>query len=246
VSTDPLAHQRAVQLELLRPREIRAALDQNATVYLPLGTIEWHSHHLPVGLDGLTAHGVCVRAAVDHGGLVYPALYFGTGGGHGAYPWTVMVDVEVLGSLIRAALRRLADFGVKRVVVFSGHFAEEQLALIAETARWWATQGSEMTVIARGINMVDGLAIAPDHAGMFETTMLYALHPDRVDLDELEPLLDDPPAIDDPPATDDWDDVRHDPAHPLWGVFGPDPRRFDPAAAESLLAETALWLATRT
>ncbi len=237
MNTDPLADQRAVQLELLRPREIRAALDRNSTVYLPLGTIEWHSHHLPVGLDGLTAHGVCVRAALDHGGLVYPALFFGTGGGHGIYPWTVMVDADVLRSLIQAALRRLADFGVRRVVVFSGHFADEQLTLIAEIAKWWAAQGSAMTVIARGINMAAGLAIAPDHAGVFETTMLYALHPDRVDIDDLEPLREAGS------LNDDFDDARHNPAHPLWGVFGPDPRRFDPMAAEELLATTARWLA---
>ena len=137
-------------------------------------------------------------------------------------PWSgLMVDAEVLDLLIRAAPQRLAQFGVRRTVVFSGHFADEQLALIAEIARCWATQGSEMTVIARGINMFDGLAIPPDHARVFETTMLYALHPDRVDLDELESLEADPLATDGGDAVDDRDDVRHDPAHRCGACSGP-------------------------
>jgi creatinine amidohydrolase len=63
-----------VRLELLLPHEIRARLNDRAVVYLPLGTIEWHCEHLPVGLDALTAHGVCLGAATQDGGLVYPAL----------------------------------------------------------------------------------------------------------------------------------------------------------------------------
>jgi creatinine amidohydrolase len=231
------ANQR-VRLELLRPAEIERALAENSTVYLPLGTIEWHSHHLPVGLDGLTAHGVCLRAAAMHGGLVYPPLYFGTGGGHGDYPWTVMMpDATELATLIDHALARLSSFGVRRAVLFSGHFADEQLAMIADIAERWNGTHTAMTVMARGINMAEGLAIAPDHAGVFETTMLSSLWPDRVDVSQL-------PAVTDAPIqTDDFEHTRHSPTHPLWGVFGPDPRQFDPALGNELLTATANWLA---
>lgn len=227
-----------VRLELLRPHEIEDALTRNPTVYLPLGTLEWHSAHLPIGLDGLTAHGVCLRAAVDHGGLVYPPLYFGTGGGHSEYPWTVMMPeaVEIRG-LLDVALNRLSSFGVRCAVLFSGHFAPTQLEMIDDAAAQWNARASAMTVVARGINMVEGAGIAPDHAGVFETTMLSALWPDRIDLRRLPPLDSSHP------ATDDSDDSRHDPANPLWGVFGPDPRDFDPALGSDLLATTADWLA---
>jgi creatinine amidohydrolase len=231
-------HSGRVQIELLRPDEIETALRGNSTVYLPLGSIEWHSAHLPVGLDGLTAHGVCVRAAAASGGLVYPALYFGTGGGHGNYPWTVMMpEADQIRSLLEHALARLADFGVRRAVLFSGHFADDQLQMIADLAAWWNATGGEMTVVARGVNMVEGVAIRPDHAGVFETTMLYALWPDRVDLSRL------PPVDSGQLLTDDFDEARHDPAHPLWGVFGPDPRRFDAQLAPALLGRAAEWLA---
>lgn len=83
------------QIELLRPHQIQEALAQRSLIYLPLGTIEWHCHHLPVGLDALTAHGLCLRAADRTVGLVWPALYYGTGGDHGGFPWTVMMPAAM-------------------------------------------------------------------------------------------------------------------------------------------------------
>lgn len=228
---------RDVRLELLRPREIDAALHQRSLVYVPLGTVEWHCHHLPVGLDALNAHGVCVAAAERSGGVVYPTLYFGTGGDHGEYPWTVMLPTaDHLVAIIEFALHRLDALGVQRVVLFSGHFADEQLAMIADIAARWNDSGRASKVLATSINRAEGLPIAPDHAGVFETTMLSALHPDCVDLDELEPLGHGP-------LDDDWDPARHDPSHPLWGVIGADPRTYDPSLAADVLDRTAGWLA---
>jgi len=120
-----------VQVELLLPYEIDAALAARPVVYVPLGSIEHHSHHLPVGLDGLNAHGVCTHAATRSGGLVLPTLFLGVGGGHTAYPWTIMAATAApLEQLLEQTLRRLADFGVRLAVMFSGHFADEQLALV--------------------------------------------------------------------------------------------------------------------
>lgn len=69
-----------VQVELMLPHQVEAAIAARSVVYLPLGSIEYHSHHLPLGLDGLTAHGICTRAAAASGGVVLPTLWFGTGG----------------------------------------------------------------------------------------------------------------------------------------------------------------------
>jgi creatinine amidohydrolase len=80
--------------------------------------------------------------------------------------------------------------------------------------------------------------VAPDHAGIFETSLLSALWPDRVQVDQL-PSLEDAPAND--PGGDDRGEHRHSPSHPLHGVFGPDPRRFDPTRATDLLEDVVDW-----
>ena len=227
-----------VRAELMLPWQLRAAMAARPVIYLPLGTIEWHCEHLPVGLDALTAHGLCIGAARQDGGVVSPPLYYGTGGGHGAYPWTIMMpsEREIAAQLIRT-FERLEDFGCQLAVLFSGHFADTQLAMIDHLAAEWNAKRRPLTVFATAVNRIEGLDIPPDHAGVFETTLLYALHPELVQLGRLPSLADAPLA-----DSDVWEEGRHDPKHPIWGVVGPDPRRFDPEAAAPLLKASVEWL----
>ena len=227
-----------VQVELLLPHEIDDALAKRSVVYIPLGSIEYHSRHLPVGLDGLNAHGVCIRAAARTGGIVLPALYYGVGGGHTSYPWTIMAKSgSAISDLLKETLRRLASFEVKVAVLFTGHFSDEQLALIDELADRWNASGSGLKALALSVNRTD-VRTAPDHAGVFETTLLSSMWPDRVQLDRLPSLSEVPAEPSDPIAGHDH---RHDPAHPLWGVMGPDPRAYDPDHANALLADIVSW-----
>jgi creatinine amidohydrolase len=80
-------------------------------------------------------------------------------------------------------------------------------------------------------------ALSPDHAGVFETTVLSKFFKETIDLGEL-PSLSDSPAID--PDGDPYGLHRHDPKHVLWGVFGPDPRKYDSAAADALVGKLTL------
>jgi creatinine amidohydrolase len=233
-----------VQVELLLPHEIDAALDVRPVVYVPLGSIEYHSHHLPVGLDGLNAHGVCTHAARGSGGVVLPTLYVGVGGGHTDYPWTIMAaSAAPLEELLEQSLRRLAEFGVRLAVLFTGHFADEQLALIDDVAARWNGEGGNaddrgrMRVLPLSVSRSE-TRLVPDHAGVFETTLLSALWPDRVQLDQipLGPALPSP----EPTGATGWTH-RHDPTHPLWGVMGPDPRGYRPEDAQALLDQVVGW-----
>jgi creatinine amidohydrolase len=228
----------SVQAELLLPHEVAEALAERSVVYLPLGSIEFHAAHLPIGLDGLTAHGVCLRAAARGGGIVLPTLFHGVGGGHADYPWTIMAaSPQPIRALLEQSLRRLGDFGVRTVVLFSGHFADEQLALIDEVAADWNVAHPGPQVLPLAVNRAQA-RLAPDHAGVFETSLLAALWPERVQLQRL-PGLAEAPSVD--PGGDVQGPQRHDPEHPLYGVFGPDPRRFDPDRAADLLAEVVSW-----
>ena len=230
-----------VRIELLVPSEIEAALGERSVVYVPLGTYEWHGQHLPIGLDALTAHGVCCAAAERDGGLVCPPLYYGTGGGHGDYPWTIMVESEAIVPLLRTTLARLATFGVRTVVLMSGHFAGEQIEMIQSLAAEAQAEGAGMRVEALAVSMAQ-LELAPDHAALFETTLLGALWPDRVKL-ELLPPLGTTPSID--PGGNQMGPQRHDKTHPLYGIFGPDPRRYDPGQAAGLLEAMVDWVVGR-
>jgi len=223
---------RNVQMELMRPGQVRDALAAKSVVFIPIGALEFHQEHLPLGLDTLNAHGLTCLTASRFGGIVVPPLYYGTGGSHKNYPWTIMMDGEVeIRAQLEKTLSRLEEFGVDLAVIFTGHFAPEQLEMISSIASKWGQSGKRMKVIDLAINMPLELAPSPDHAGVFETTVLSRFEPETIDISKL-PSIAEAPAVD--PNDDPYGIHRHDPSHVLWGVFGPDPRNFDPTKADSL------------
>jgi creatinine amidohydrolase len=228
----------SVQYEMMLPWQLREAVAKRPVAYIPLGTYEWHCEHLPVGLDALTSHGLCLRAANADGGVVLPALHYGTGGGHGAYPWTVMMPKPTeIAAQLSFTIAKLKSFCFKLIVLFSGHFPDEQLNMIDELAAQHTDASTK--IFATAVNRIGGLAFKPDHAGIFETTLLSAMWPNLVQLDRL-PYQNDTPL---PKGDSDFGNIRHDPNHPIWGVFGPDPRNFDTSQAQPLLDASVNWLA---
>lgn len=217
------------QIERLRPHQIEEALAERSMIYLPLGTIEWHCHHLPVGLDALTAHGLCLRAAEKSGGLVWPTLYYGTGGDHGQFPWTiVMPDAGEIEALLKFTLKRLAQLDVQQVILFSGHFADTQLEMIDRIVANWNLEQTSPVVRALAVNRAPIANFPPDHAGLFETELLEAIEPGLSDIARLGS------------SPDDQD--RFDPSSPLWGIVGTDPRLRAPISGDKLALELVKWL----
>jgi creatinine amidohydrolase len=185
----------------------------------------------------LTGRRRCEVIGLTAGGIVYPPLYYGTGGGHGGYPWTITMETGAeMRALLDRSLTRLEAFGVRLAVLFTGHFPDEQIEVVEAAARDCNARGGPLSAMALSLNRVQGAAIGPDHAGIFETTLLHALLPDRVAIDRLPPRASDQ-APDDP-----WGAARQEPGHPLWGVVGPDPRDFDPAAGPALLGACVDWV----
>ena len=67
----------SVRYERLRPAEIVARREACPVAWVPVGTIEWHGEHNPVGLDTLKMHALLEMCAREIGGLVFPPLYYG-------------------------------------------------------------------------------------------------------------------------------------------------------------------------
>ena len=142
---------RTVQLEWLRPGEIRAEQQQISLVYLPVSPLEWHSYHMPMGTDALIAQAVAKRAAAITGGIVAPTLFAGTerndarqmltnlGVPHQPDDYIIGMDFpantvpsmylheEVFAVIVREQLRLLAKMGFRMIVIVNGHGSHGQL-----------------------------------------------------------------------------------------------------------------------
>jgi creatinine amidohydrolase len=192
ISTEE-AGEHEVRLEYMRPRQIDAIQKQCATVFQPLGTIEWHGLHSVVGVDALKAHALCVRAARKGGGLVCPPLYGGVGGLK--QPHTFVMDEEdnIFANLTRPWIeqlcREMARDGFKAIIMLTGHYGAAQQIVVRETA---VRMSRSLSIPVLGIpEYWLGLDVGytGDHAAWGETSLMMHLYPGSVNLSE----LGDPP-----------------------------------------------------
>ena len=91
--------------EELKPAEMEALVSATPLAYLPSGTLEWHSAHLPFGLDALKAYELCKRAAAQSGGVVVPPTYWAIGGM--PHPWTMRLEMDLVERLFTAIYEQL-------------------------------------------------------------------------------------------------------------------------------------------
>ncbi len=180
---------REVRLEFLRPREIDQAQAACATIFQPLGTIEWHGVHNVVGVDAVKAHALCVRAAQEGGGVVAPAVYGGVGGL--SEPHTFIMDPEndVFSKLLRPWLEQLchemARNGYRAIIILTGHYGAAQQIVVRETA---ARMSRALGIPVLGTPeywLALDVGYLGDHAAWGETSLMMHLFPETVDLSRL-------------------------------------------------------------
>ena len=93
-----------------------------AACLLPVGSLEQHGEHLPVGTDSLLVETVCLRAAelARRDAVVAPTVWTGLSPHHVRLGVTVTLEPELLLELTRSIVRCLRPwFG--EVVIVNGH-----------------------------------------------------------------------------------------------------------------------------
>lgn len=192
------------RLERLRPRQFVALRDETPLMYLPVGTVEWHERHMPLGTDGFTAHDFSVRAAERTGGIVYPALYWGldeygtSGSGVIRSGMDTGADLSLPGSIYRIghetyerllmeAVAEIFRAGFKLVALITGHGARGQEHTIRKVALRFNEAAGYRCVLAHSSWTfgADAVPWGGGHAGALETALAMGLYPELVDVTEL-------------------------------------------------------------
>ncbi len=197
-----------VLYEELTPTEFRERIAKAPVAYLPLGTIEWHGEHLPLGSDGLQSKGFFEMLAREAGGIVYPMLFLGPdrmqvidekeyyGMDYSVreedselfYPVQQLdgssywIAEEEFGVIMEASLKQISRAGFK-VLVAHGHGPSTNF-LREHTGEWEERYGLKI-LNCWGYLDDEGMGIMVDHAAMNETSLVMALRPDLVHMDYL-------------------------------------------------------------
>ncbi len=236
------------RFEELRPDQLQRIVDRDPVAYWPLGLIEHHGWHLPVGFDGLKAQRLCRRLAERTGGVLLPVMWWGGEGGHGAFKWTLYQPAEAARAVLETTVLRLIDFEFRCIVLVAGHYPwrgpmDRVLPRVAEGhPEVLLIFGTEMDVAAPQ-------AVLPgDHAARWETAYGLVLLPELVNMDALTSGRDEGSAW--PQSGPPAGEARHprvqfDAADPLFAQAGEDARSADAAQAAAMLDGLVEHVASR-
>jgi creatinine amidohydrolase len=183
-----------------------------APVFLPVGALEQHGPHLPLGTDALLASAMALGAAAQTDGIVAPALAYGyksqpkCGGGQ-HFVGTTSLDAATLIGQVRDTVREFARHGVERLVLVNGHYENQWFLIEGVDLAMRECRGSSLTVMRleywdfcteQTLAQVfpggfPGFAL--EHAAVIETSMMLHLHPELVRLERIpdEPAAQFPP-----------------------------------------------------
>jgi creatinine amidohydrolase len=218
-TTENVAPAAKVRYDELLPHEFRKRLAERPIAYLPLGTLEWHGEHLPLGSDAMQSEGLMLECARRFGGIVMPPIYLGPDRAKPAEAGQMLIGMDYAESttpprqldgscywvpagfhllMVDAILAQLKRAGF-RAVFADGH-GPSRSSWVDNLSERQARFGLKLFGVTREI--ARQWKSQMDHAARNETSLMMHYRPDLVDLSQL-------------PST-----------RPTWplGVAGEDPR----------------------
>jgi len=181
-------------MENMTVKQIREYLQRKQSIIIPLGVIEQHGYHLPLKTDALIAAGVARQIGKQADILVAPVIYTSFSGG--GLPGTINISPAVMSQVVGDTLVSLVSQGFRNIYLFLCHGGSEnaraldnavalllrmnpafQQVMIALIPEWkCCTSGQSWSV---------AFAEGDWHAGWIETSMVMALAPELVRMQDL-------------------------------------------------------------
>jgi creatinine amidohydrolase len=177
-----------VRLEHNTAGEVEAYLETDDRILLPVGSVEQHGDHLPLGTDSFVARELALSAAEELDVLVASQLWYGWSPHHMARGGTVSVDSDVLGDLAFEVVESLSEHGFRNVVFVNGHRVVNVPWLQIAAERCQRDLNVTVEIFDPAYmqkEVVDDLDVGTiGHGDPLETSHLMYLMPEAVDLDE--------------------------------------------------------------
>ena len=198
----------SVFYEELTPQEFTERIKECPVGYLPLGTLEWHGPHLPLGTDAFEGKDLFRLAAEKFGGIVFPELFLGPDrsceeNGKEYFGMDMYIPIlrcepyplqqfpgscyhvpdEIYRLILLSIMKQAARAGFK-VICGSGHGPSFDLFmdLAGEVKEKYG-----ITLLGPDMDRKDLVHYIQDHAAKSETSNIMYFHPELVHMENLSP-----------------------------------------------------------
>jgi creatinine amidohydrolase len=177
--------------------EVQEALTETDIALVPVGAVEQHGPHLPLGSDSMQGIDFCrrLRLMLDEDGfpvVAGPPIHFGISSAHSAFPGTIALRPKTMLAVIEETCLCLYEHGFRRFALILGHGGNWPVMQLAVQSLM--TQKPDIMVIA--LNWLGYLyENYPDiltskrpekHSGEGETARMLATHPELVEMERAQ------------------------------------------------------------
>jgi creatinine amidohydrolase len=173
--------------ELSSPQFTSAVAKSGGVCVIPLGIIEKHGPHLPLGTDLFEAREIAFEGAKKEYAVVFPPYFIGQIFEAKHQPGTIAYSTELMWKMLDETCRELSRNGMKKIILLNGHggnnnflgyFCQAQLEspkdYVVVLFRPESDKATADKIRSMKKTQLDG------HAGEEETSMMYYIRPDLV------------------------------------------------------------------
>jgi len=180
---------------MTRP-EVEDFLTRSDMVVIPVGALEQHGTHLPIGTDHLNGVERAKRIALRTDVLVVPILLPGQSPYHMGFAGTVTLPSTLIQEVYVESVKSLIRHGFKRFLMLNAHGGNRAITTFIVDRINQETAGIAVDLGAAAAPFMertapaptpDGPAVLDRHGGTGETSNSMYLIPDLVDLDAAVP-----------------------------------------------------------
>ncbi len=175
--------------ELTASDFIKAIGEAHNTCALPIGILEKHGPHMPIGTDLLNVRYAALAAAQKEYVVVFPEYYAGQIFEARHEPGAVAYSLDLQLKLLQETVGEMARNGCKKIVIVNGHGGNE--SLLPLFAQSQLASPHDFAVFIYGLPHLDvpGRPVKRDandmHAGESETSHMMVTHPDLLRMDKV-------------------------------------------------------------
>ena len=158
-------------------------------VLLPIGSIECHGRHMPLGTDTLIPNRILELLEEKSDILIAPTIPYGACESLSPFPGTINIGSDVLYQFVNRVVQGLYDHGARKILILNGHGGNiktieriglefEKKGALVVMLNWWL-MAWDMDPAWKG-----------GHGGGEETAGIMGVDPSLIDYEELtdEPL----------------------------------------------------------
>jgi creatinine amidohydrolase/Fe(II)-dependent formamide hydrolase-like protein len=167
--------------------DVKAYLETNDMVIIPIGSTEQHGPHLPLGTDCYIATDLAKMISSRTGVVVAPVLLAGYSVYHSGFSGTLSLKPETMEQVLFETAEMLIKHGFRRIMFLNGHGGN---TVVQTKVIHRINHNTEAIAVALGDYVPRDEAPPEDwfdqHAGVQETSVMLSIEPELVRMERAE------------------------------------------------------------